>query len=42
MAEMVGATGEHVSGEPRVNGEGDEWGTAGKPGASEGENRASR
>lgn len=42
MAEMEGATGEYVSGEPKVNGEEVEWGTAGKPGASEGENGASR
>jgi hypothetical protein len=28
---MEGATGEYVSGEPKVNGERVEWGTAGKP-----------
>jgi hypothetical protein len=29
-AEREGATGEYVSGEPRVNGEEVKWGTAGK------------
>ncbi len=30
LAEMEGATGEYVSGEPEVNGEEVEWATAGK------------